>query len=33
VIYHIILQDATNWIHVQSDSFGNMFTEKKLRKA
>jgi uncharacterized protein YxeA len=33
VIYHIILQDATNWIHVQSDSFGNMFTERKLRKA
>ena len=33
VIYHIILQDVTNWIHVQSDSYGNMFTEKKLRKA
>ncbi|HJW15544.1 MAG TPA: hypothetical protein VJ499_00400 [Flavisolibacter sp.] len=33
VIYHIILQDSKNWIHVQSDSFGNMFTERKLRKA
>jgi hypothetical protein len=31
--YHIILEDASNWTHVQSDSFGNMFTEKKLKKA
>ncbi|HEU4634443.1 MAG TPA: hypothetical protein VFS22_10680 [Flavisolibacter sp.] len=31
--YHIILEDATNWTHVQSDAYGNMFTEKKLKKA
>jgi len=31
--YYIILEDATNWIHVKSDAFGNMFTEKKLKKA
>ena len=31
--YYIILEDQTNWIHVQSDAYGNMFTEKKLKKA
>jgi hypothetical protein len=33
VTYYIILQDDKNWINVQSDAFGNMFTEKKLKKA
>jgi hypothetical protein len=33
VTYHIILEDAKTWTHVQSDAFGNMFTEKKLKKA
>ena len=33
VIYYIILQDDKNWIHVQSDAYGNMFTEKKLKKS
>ena len=31
--YHIILEDASTWTHVQSDAYGNMFTEKKLKKA
>lgn len=33
VIYYIILEDAKTWTHVQSDAYGNMFTEKKLKKA
>jgi hypothetical protein len=33
VLYYIILEDAKTWTHVQSDAFGNMFTEKKLKKA
>ncbi len=33
VIYYIILEDSKTWTHVQSDAFGNMFTEKKLKKA
>jgi len=31
--YYIILEDAENWIHVQSDAYGNMSTAKKLKKA
>jgi hypothetical protein len=33
VIYYIILEDGKTWTHVQSDAYGNMFTEKKLKKA
>ena len=33
VTYYIILEDEKTWTHVQSDAFGNMFTEKKLKKA
>jgi hypothetical protein len=33
LIYYIILEDAKTWTHVQSDAYGNMFTEKKLKKA
>ena len=31
--YYIILEDKSTWTHVQSDAFGNMYTEKKLKKA
>jgi hypothetical protein len=31
--YHIVLEDATNWIHVRSDAYGNLVKEKKLKKA
>jgi hypothetical protein len=31
--YYIILEDKTTWTHVKSDVFGNMSTEKKLKKA
>ena len=31
--YYIILEDDKTWTHIQSDAFGNMFTEKKLKKA
>jgi len=31
--YYIVLEDEKTWINVKSDSFGNMFTEKKLKKA
>jgi hypothetical protein len=30
--YYIILEDKTTWTHVTSDAYGNMFTEKKLKK-
>ncbi len=33
ISYHIILEDATTWTHVQSDVYGNLVTEKKLKKA
>lgn len=33
VTYYIILQDEKNWVHVRSDAYGNMSTEKKLKKA
>lgn len=31
--YYIILEDKNTWTHVQSDAYGNMFTEKKIKKA
>ncbi|MGZ3839098.1 MAG: hypothetical protein ACXVMS_13900 [Flavisolibacter sp.] len=30
--YYIILEDNNTWTHVQSDAYGNMFTEKKIKK-
>ena len=33
ISYHIILEDEKNWIHVTGDIFGNLFVDKKLRKA
>lgn len=32
VSYNIVLQDDKHWIFVNSDSFGNLITEKKLKK-
>jgi hypothetical protein len=31
--YHIVLEDATTWTHVQSDVYGNLTIDKKLKKA
>jgi hypothetical protein len=31
--YHIILEDATSWLHVRSDVYGSITVEKKLKKA
>ena len=31
--YYIIMEDNSTWTHVKSDAFGNMYTEKKLKKA
>jgi hypothetical protein len=33
ITYYIILEDANHWTHVQSDGYGNMFIDKKYRKA
>lgn len=31
--YHIVLEDEKTWTHVEGDSFGNMITTKKFKKA
>lgn len=31
--YHIVLEDATSWLHVRSDVYGGLIVEKKLKKA
>lgn len=31
--YYIILEDSNTWTHVHSDAYGNLQTEKKLKKA
>jgi hypothetical protein len=32
ITYHIILEDANSWTHVQSDSFGYLIADKKFKK-
>jgi hypothetical protein len=31
--YHIVLENATEFYHVQSDSYGNITIDKKFKKA
>lgn len=31
--YHLVLEDDKFWYNVKSDSFGNLITDKKIKKA